>query len=72
MISFPQAAEGIEFGKPHPRNKLWNHVPTEHNLIIPKLSFILDSTHRTHAFNNEAIRFWCLLESLLATPLKVA
>ena len=47
-------------------------MPTKHDLVIPKLSFVLDGTHRTNAFNNEAIRFRCPLESLLAVPLKVA
>lgn len=43
-------------------------MATKHDLVIPKLSLILDGTHRTHALNDEAIRFRCLLESLLAAP----
>lgn len=67
MISLPQA-EGIKLKGSHLRRKLWNHVTAEHDLVIPKLSFVLDGTHRTHALDDEAIRFGCLLEPLLAAP----
>jgi len=46
-------------------------MTTKNNLIIPKLSFVLGGAHRTHAFDDEATRSRCLLESLLAAPLKV-
>jgi len=43
-------------------------MTTEHDFEIPKPSLILDSTHRARAVNDEAIRFWRVLESLLAAP----
>jgi hypothetical protein len=67
-ISPPQALEGASFEKSHPRNELWNHVTAKRDLVIPKLSFVLDGTLRTDALDDEAIRFRCVLESLLPTP----
>jgi len=46
-------------------------MTTERNFVIRKVSFVLDSAHRTHAFDDEAIQVWCILEPLLAAPLKV-
>ena len=66
-VSLPQTG-GTGFGRSHSRGKLRNHMTTKHNLIISKFSFVLDGAHRTHAFDDEAIRFRCVLESLLAAP----
>jgi len=43
-------------------------MATKYDLIIPKLSFVLDGAHRPHALDDEAIGFRCPLESLLAAP----
>ena len=43
-------------------------MATERDLEVPESSFVLDGTHRAHTIDNEAIRFWRLLESLLAAP----
>lgn len=56
--------------KSHLGNELWKHVATERNLEIPKVSFDLDGAHGSYAIDDEAVRFGCLLESLLAGPYK--
>ena len=43
-------------------------MATEHDLVIPKLSFVLDGAHRTDPVDNKAVRFGCLLEPLLPAP----
>ena len=37
-------------------------------LVIAKVPFGLDGTHRTRTVDDKAIRFPCLLESLQAAP----
>lgn len=43
-------------------------MTTKHDLVIRKLSFILDGAQRTYTVDDEAIRAGCFLESLLAAP----
>ena len=38
------------------------------DLVIPKLSFVLEGALSTNAFDDEAIQFGGLLEPLLPTP----
>ena len=47
-------------------------MTTKNDLVIRKLSFVLNGAHRTHPFDDEAVRFRCMLESLLPAPLKAA
>ena len=43
-------------------------MTAKHDLVISKVSFVLDGAHSTHALEDKAVRFGCLLEPLLPAP----
>ena len=43
-------------------------MTAKHDLVIRKLSFVLDGAHCTDTVDDEAIRAWRFLESLLTAP----
>lgn len=43
-------------------------MTAKHDLVIPELSFVLDGALSTHAWDDKAVGFRCLLEPLLPAP----